>query len=157
VFGIAVGDADEFDITPVTDMDVTANTVSESAAIGAVVGITAFASDADATTNAITYSLDDTAGGRFAINSSTGVVTVDAALDYESAASHSIVIRATSADGSFATQGFTISVTDANESGITAIGDTDTDTDFVLENAANGTTVGLIAFANDADGGDSVN
>ena len=34
------------------------------------------ASDADATTNTITYTLDDDAGGRFAIDANTGVVTV---------------------------------------------------------------------------------
>ena len=38
--------------------------------------MTALASDADATNNAITYTLDDNAGGRFAIDGSTGVVTV---------------------------------------------------------------------------------
>ena len=35
-----------------------------------------FATDADATNNAITYSLDDNAGGRFAIHATSGVVTV---------------------------------------------------------------------------------
>ncbi len=45
--------------------------MSENAAIGTTVGITASASDADATTNAITYSLVSSDGGRFTINSST--------------------------------------------------------------------------------------
>ena len=69
-----------------------------------MVGITALASDADATTNAITYTLDDDAGGRFAINASSGVVTVAGAIDRETATSHNIMVRATSADGSFSTQ-----------------------------------------------------
>ena len=51
--------------------------------VGTVVGITASANDADATTNAITYSLQDDDGGRFTINSSTGVVTVAAGIDRE--------------------------------------------------------------------------
>ena len=34
------------------------------------------ASDADATNNTITYSLQDDDGGRFAIDANTGVVTV---------------------------------------------------------------------------------
>ena len=34
---------------------------------------------------------------------------------------------------------FTINVTDVNETGVTAISDTDATADFVLENAANGT------------------
>ena len=58
--------------------------------------------DADATTNTVTYSLVDDAGGRFAINGSSGVVTVadGSLLDREAAASHDITVRATSADGS---------------------------------------------------------
>ena len=80
-----------------------------------MVGITASASDADATTNAVTYSLFDDAGGRFTINSTTGVVTVNGALDYETSTSHSVTVRATSADGSFGTQSFTIDVTDVND------------------------------------------
>ena len=69
--------------------------------------MTATASDADATTNTITYSLDDNAGGRFAIDGSTGVVTVadGTLLDREVAASHNITVRATSADGSSSTTG----------------------------------------------------
>ena len=71
---------------------------------GTAVGITAAASDADATTNTITYTLDDNAGGRFAIDANTGVVTVAGAIDREAAASHNITVRATSTDGSFTDQ-----------------------------------------------------
>ena len=122
---VTITDVDEFDVGAVTDTNAAANTVDENAANGTAVGITASASDADATTNTITYTLDDNAGGRFAIHATTGVVTVNAALDYETATSHSVTIRATSTDGSFSTQSFTIAVTDVNESGITAISDTD--------------------------------
>ena len=155
IFTIAVNDVDEFDVGAVTDSDATANAVNENAANGTAVGIAAAASDADATTNAITYSLDDDAGGRFAINATTGVVTVNAALDYETATSYPVTIRATCTDGSHATQTFTISVNDVNESGITAISDTDAAADAVLENAAAGTPVGVTAFADDPDGTDS--
>ncbi len=51
-FAIAVTDVDEFDITPLSDSDAAANAVNENAAIGTTVGITAFASDGDASTNA---------------------------------------------------------------------------------------------------------
>ena len=155
VFSIAINDVDEFDTGAVTDANGAANTVAENAAVGTTVGLTGLASDADATAT-ITYSLDDNAGGRFAIHATTGVVTVNAALDYETATSHSVTIRATSSDGSYSTQSFSIAVTDVNESGITAISDTDGASDYVLENAANGTTVGLTAFADDPDGTDTV-
>src|SRR5690606_41014469 len=64
------------------DSDATANTVAEDAAIGATVGVTALGTDADAGTT-VSYSLEDNAGGLFAIDATTGVVTVAGALDYE--------------------------------------------------------------------------
>ncbi len=53
------------------------------------------AEDSDATNNSVTYSLADSAGGRFAINSTTGLVTVasGAGLDHETTASHTIVVQ----------------------------------------------------------------
>ncbi len=157
-FSIAIVDADEFDVTTPTDSNPTVNTIAENSANGTVVGITALASDADATTNAITYSLDDDAGGRFTINTTTGVVTVadSSLLNYEAATNHTIVIRATSADGSSATQNFTITLTDVNEFGITPVTDSNAAADFVLENSAIGSVVGITGLATDADGTDSV-
>ncbi len=55
-FTITINDVDEFDVGAVADSDVTANAVDENAANGTVVGVTALASDADATNNTITYS-----------------------------------------------------------------------------------------------------
>ena len=156
VFTINVNDVDEFDVGGVTDSDASANSVAENATIGTTVGVTALATDDDATTNAITYSLDDDAGGLFAVNSSTGVVTVASGLDYETATSHNITVRATSADSSFSTQVFSIAVTDVSESGISAITDTDASSDSVTENSVVGTTTGITAFADDADGTDTV-
>jgi hypothetical protein len=110
-------DSDEFDVGTITDINSAGNSITENTANGAAVGITASASDADATNSAITYSLDDSAGGRFAINSFTGVVTVanGSLLDYEAATSHVITVRATSSDSSSSTANFTISVLPVNE------------------------------------------
>ncbi|MFM7740933.1 MAG: cadherin domain-containing protein, partial [Planctomycetota bacterium] len=116
-YTITVQDFDEFDVGPVTDNNVAANSIAENSANAPTVGLTARATDADGTTNTITYSLDDNAGGRFTINSSTGVVTVanGTLLDFETATSHTIVVRATSADSSFSTASFTINVPNVNE------------------------------------------
>ena len=86
---VTVNDVDEFDVTAPSDSDGSANAVNENAANGTTVGITASASDADATTNTITYSLTDDAGGRFTIDANSGVVTVanGTLLDREAAAS----------------------------------------------------------------------
>ena len=99
---LAIGDVDEFDIGAVSD------TVG---AAGARLPRTrrrdggrdaAFATDADATSNVVTYSLSSNPGGLFAIDATTGIVTVadGALIDYEAAASHTITVMATSADGS---------------------------------------------------------
>ncbi|MFM4679789.1 cadherin domain-containing protein, partial [Aeromonas media] len=82
-FTIAINDVDEFDVTTPTDTNAATNAVDENIAIGSLVGITAFASDADATINTITYSLSGNPGGLFAIDPATGVVTVAAAIDRE--------------------------------------------------------------------------
>ena len=148
---VAVSDANEFAVGPVGDANAVANSVAENAGVGTVVGLTALAVDADATTNTITYSLDNSAGGRFSIAAATGVVSVAGALDYETATSHAITVRATSADGSFATALFTIAVTDASEAGIGAISDTNAAANSVSENAAAGTLVGITASAIDPD------
>ena len=119
-------DNTEFSISAVSDSVMPQPTeVGESAANGTVVGVTALATDGDAT-DTITYSLDDDAGGRFAINASTGVVTVanNTLLDYETTTSHNITVRATSSDTSTNTAGFTINLTDDNtEFSISAVSD----------------------------------
>ncbi len=155
-FTIAINDVDEFDVGAVTDVDVAANAVDENSAVGTSVGITASASDADATTNAITYTLDDSAGGLFAIDANTGVVTVAGALDAETATSHNITVRATSDDSSFSTQNFTININDLDEFDVGAVVDTDATANTVAEDAAVGTAVGITASASDADVTDGV-
>ncbi|MGC2856234.1 cadherin domain-containing protein [Novispirillum sp. DQ9] len=135
--------------TQPTDGNVAANRVVEGAANGTVVGVTASASDPNGGT--VTYSLTDDAGGRFAIDATTGVVTVadGSLLNHEGAASHSITVRAS--DGvATSSQTFTIAVTNAAPTQPT---DGNVATNRVVEGAANGTTVGVAATASDPNGG----
>ena len=119
--------------------------------VGTVVGVTAAAADADATTNTITYTLQDNDGGRFAIDSSSGVVTVAGAIDREAdGASRNITVRATSADGSFTDQVVTININDVDEFDVGTVSDADASINEVDENAAVGTIVGVTALAADA-------
>ncbi len=162
-YTINVNDIDEFDVTTPVDSNASANTISESAANGTAVGITASASDGDATNNAVTYALVDgggnpIVGGAFAIDANTGVVTVadNAQLDYETSTSQNIIVQATSADGSTSTQSFTIGVSDADEFDVGPVSDTDGSANAVNENVAIGTNVGITASATDADGTDTV-
>ncbi len=63
-----------------------------------------------------TYALDDNAGGRFAINAVTGLVTaVGTNFDHETAASHNIVVRVTDAGGLARTQKITVTIDNVNE------------------------------------------
>ncbi|MFN7318256.1 MAG: cadherin domain-containing protein, partial [bacterium] len=151
-FNIDINDLDEFNVGAVTDTNVTTNNVNENASIGTVVEITALAADADATTNAITYSLQDDDGGRFAIDSVTGVVTVAGAIDREAdGPTRNITVRATSSDGSLTDQVFTVAINDVDEFNVGAITDTNTTTNNVNENASIGTVVQITALATDAD------
>jgi VCBS repeat-containing protein len=126
------------------------NTVAENAINGSLVGFTA-----NATGAGVTYSLTNNAEGRFTINSSTGVVSVTNAslLDYETAQSHNITVRALSTDGSFTQKSFSIVVTDVNEAP-TAVVLTNTITD-LDENSVvgeGGIKVADIAVTDDALG-----
>ena len=130
-----------------------ANTLAENASSGDAVGITASASDADGTTNTITYSLSSNPGNLFAIGSSSGIVTLvqTGSLNYETATSHDIVVTATSADTSTSTASYTIAVTDVDEFDVTTPTDGNNATNEIDENAGAG-TVGITASASDADG-----
>lgn len=150
-FTIGVNDVNEFAVTAPIDVDAAVNAVDENAVAGTVVGITALATDADATNNGVTYSLADDAGGLFAIDAVTGVITTTAPLDREAVANLNIVVRATSADGSTADTAFNIGINDVNEFAVTAPLDVNGNANVVDENAAAGTVVGITALASDAD------
>ncbi|HVX59670.1 MAG TPA: DUF4214 domain-containing protein, partial [Pirellulales bacterium] len=115
--------------------------------------ITASASDPAGGT--LTYSLTDSAGGRFAIDSASGVVTVanSSLIDYESAAGHSYSITVQASDGSLtSTQSFNIAVSNVAPS---TPSDSDPAANSVVEGATAGIYVGLTASATDP-GGSSV-
>ncbi len=147
---VNVNDINESSVTGISDTDAAADFVLENSTPGTVVGVTAFADDADGT-DTVSYSLDDDAGGRFTIEANTGVVTVAGGIDREAAASYDITVRATSSDTSSTTQSFTIAINDVDEFDVTAISDSNAAANAVNENAANGTVVGVTAFASDAD------
>ncbi|MFN9913370.1 MAG: cadherin repeat domain-containing protein, partial [Pirellulaceae bacterium] len=88
---------------------------AENSANGPSVG-TITRSDVDSSDGA-TYSLVDNAGGRFAINNSSGQVTVadGSLLDYEAATSHDITVRVTDTAGATFDKVMAVSVTDVNE------------------------------------------
>jgi hypothetical protein len=106
------------------------------------VGIRAWAVDRDISNNTVSYSLTDDAGGRFAIDSSTGIVTlVDHTLiDFATDAYHNITVEATSSDTSTSTTTFRIDVSDEH------ISDSNTTVNKITENSSTGTAVGITAL-----------
>ncbi len=90
--------------------------LAEDAAIGTLVG-TAAGDDPDG--DALAYSLLDDAGGLFAIDAATGAVTLAGALDYETAASHTIEIQIEDPSGETYSESFVIGVTDVVDETVT--------------------------------------
>ncbi|MBX9826325.1 MAG: pre-peptidase C-terminal domain-containing protein [Xanthobacteraceae bacterium] len=109
--------------TAPTDASLSAATVAENSADETVVG-TVTGVDPDAG-DVMTYTLVDDAGGRFAIDNESGIVTVadGTALDYETMASHDITVRVTDSDGLNFDKVFTITLTNVSGS----VGGTGTD------------------------------
>lgn len=109
-FTVAVADVNE---SPSTLALTSGGSIAENSPVGTVVGQLA-GTDPDAG-SVLSYSLVDSAGGRFSIDAATGVVKVAnaALLDFEVATSHDIVARVTDAGGLIRTQSFTIAIEDA--------------------------------------------
>lgn len=122
-----------------TDLSLTGASIAENAANGAAIGIV----DDDDPATVLSFVLIDDAGGRFVIDAGTGAVTVanGALLDFETATSHDVIVRATDQNGATIDKVFTLDVTDVNEAptGATLAGGS------VAENSANGSVVGTVA------------
>src|SRR5207253_3003634 len=144
-FTIAIDDVNEFSVSTPVDSDAAGNAVDENVAIGTTVGVTAFAADADATTNSVSYAIRGGSGAAlFAVDAASGVVTTAAALDRESLrASQSIVFTLSPYTTLFRSKSFTIAIDDVNEFAVSTPVDTDAATNAVDENVAIGTTVGV--------------
>ncbi|PZU92163.1 MAG: hypothetical protein DI527_10535 [Chelatococcus sp.] len=146
-FSLSVSDVNE---AP-TELTLAGGSVAETAGGGVVVG-TVSGIDPDAG-ETLHYTLIDDAGGRFAIDAATGVVTTvaGAVFDHETAPTLSLGVRVEDAQGLSLTRSFEIAVADVNEA----------PTELVLSNspipadAAPGTLVGT-ATGTDPDGGDSL-
>ncbi|MCG7930577.1 MAG: Ig-like domain-containing protein [Candidatus Thiodiazotropha lotti] len=107
---IEVTDVDEFDVGLLMDIEQTPDIINPTDSLSAGVGITAWAEDPDASSNRITYSLDDNSNGLFTINPSTGVVTLVSAVEDLDTTQYEITVRATSTDGSYSLKSFSITL-----------------------------------------------
>ena len=144
---VAVADAAQQRAPPVFPAAGWSFRVAEDAAPGTVVG-TAAALDLDG--GPLTYALTaGNTGGVFALDASSGMLTVAGALDYETTASYALTLTATDAHGGTATATVAISVTDvAYAPSFAAASLTFT----VDETAAVGTAVGVVQALDPAGG-----
>lgn len=148
-FTILITDQNDAPGAP-SDTDSAENLVEEGAANGTYAGITASASDLNG--DSVTYSLSDDAGGRFAIDANTGIVTVanGTLLDFEAQSQWNVTIRAS--DGSLSSESvFTIRLSNG-VSDVPADSDVST-ADLIMEGAANGTYTGITAYVAPFGGG----
>src|SRR6185369_5255496 len=96
------------DLAPTITSGTTAS-INEGAAANSTV-YTAVA--ADPASGTVTYSLTSGDSAAFSIDSSTGVVTINAMPNYETKSSYSFDVKASDASGAFSTQTITVSVND---------------------------------------------
>ncbi len=139
-----------------TGINGTSTTIAENTSNGTIVAI-AVAQDVDGG-DGTTYSLTNDAGGRFAINSSTGQITVanSSLLNFEAATSHTIVVRDTDTAGLTFDKTFTINLSNVNEAPVAVL---DTATAIEAGGTANGTagtnpTGNVLSNDTDVDAGD---
>ena len=100
-------------LSAITDLDSSTDEVLENSPAGKAVKIRAHATG----NSAVTYSLDDDADGRFAVDASSGeVFTTGVELDSETSATQVITVRASSFDiNSPRMRTFTITIVDEND------------------------------------------
>ncbi|WP_130470526.1 DUF4347 domain-containing protein, partial [Candidatus Magnetaquicoccus inordinatus] len=124
-------------------------TLAENSANGSLV-YTVTSSDVDSGDTAL-YSLGGADAAAFTINSSSGAVTLNAAIDYESKSSYNIAVTVTDSGGLTATQAVTVAITNVNEAPSISSGAVGS----VAENAATSTVI-YTATGSDPDAGDTL-
>ncbi len=135
-------------VTPVFGKETYAFTIAENAAAGTAVGtVSATDPNGDTVAYSITAGNDD---DLFAINGSTGAVTVAGILDFETTASHAITVQASDGTNA-ATVTAEVVVMDANDAPVFA---QDSYSFSVAESTPAWTTVGTVS-ATDQDAGDT--
>ena len=137
-----VNEAPSFDTAPTT------HSVAENTAAPANLGTPYTATDPD-DGDTVTFSLEGTDAGSFAIDPSSGQLKTKSPLDHETKASHSITVKVS--DGSLSdTVNVTITVTDVNEA--PAFAETAPATQSVDENTPMATNIGTSPYtATDPD------
>lgn len=132
---------------PPTDIALSNNIIPENSANGTVIGTLSATDPTPAET--LTFSLTNNAGGRFSIVGNQLRVANGSLLDFDTQSSHPITVRVTDSASNTYDEVFQIQLTNVNE----APTNITLSPSSVLENTANGTTVGNLT-SNDPDSPD---
>jgi len=107
---ISINDVWEAPNTAPTDMRLSDNSIPEGSANGALVGVLT-TTDADPN-ETFTYTLTDSAGGRFVMDGDRLEIADSSLIDFETGASHTVTVRVTDSAGNFYDETFTIQIED---------------------------------------------
>ena len=132
-----------------TDGNSTTRSVAENTAAGENIGDPVVATDADSD-DILTYTLGGTDASSFSINSTTGQLRTNAALDYETKTSYTVIVSVSDGNGGSDRITVTINVTDVDENRAPVFASERT-TRSVAENTAAGENIGNPVGATDAD------
>ena len=146
---ITVTDANDAPEFPSTGAN--ARSIAENTADNANIGAPVMATDAD--NDSLTYTLEGTDAGSFAIDDSSGQLKTKSALDHEDKETYTVTVKASDGNDGVDTIDVTITVTDVNEP---PDFDSETATRTVPENTAANLPVGPAVSAEDPDNGDSL-
>ncbi len=110
-----------------SDGDSTTRSIAENTAAGENIGTAVAATDADSE-DTLTYSLTGTDAAAFSIDTSTGQLQTNAALDYETKSSYSVTVSVSDGNGGTDSIDITINITDVSETDVSdqnycAVGD----------------------------------
>ena len=134
-----------------TDGDNTNRSVAENTGAGINIGTVVSANDTD--NDALTYSLGSIDAASFSIDSTTGQLRTEAALDYETKSSYSVAITVSDGKGGTDTITVTVNITDIDEAPANSAPEfaPDSTTLTIAEDAGAGVNIGSAITATDAE------
>ena len=127
--------------------------VNENTGTGIDIGDKVEATDPDSD-DTLEYSLGGTDASSFSIDSTSGQIRTNAALDYETKDSYSVTVSVTDGNGGTDSIAVTINITDVNEA--PSFTENSPTTRLIAENTATDQNIGSVVSATDPDSGDSL-
>ncbi len=146
---IKVTDVDENSAPVFTDGESTERSIAENTLSGVDIGDAVAATDADDDT--LDYSLGGTDAASFSINSTSGQIRTNAALDYETKSTYSVTVSVSDGNGGTDSITVTIKVTDVDENSAPVFTDGESTERSIAENTLSGVDIGDAVAATDGD------